>query len=121
MPRFALQNKLYCGSLPQQFKDLTWVEEMIWLMRIWSPSRGLAPRRRYDITGIVDWIYIPSEIHEKNSEFIIQFYSNINVVSMARIRGTRFINHRTFSSQDFFHCEVIYSFVTFSDGLLLLL
>jgi hypothetical protein len=29
MPRFALANKLYRGYLPEQFKDLTWVEEMV--------------------------------------------------------------------------------------------
>ena len=28
MPRFALANKLYRGTLPEHFKDLTWVEEM---------------------------------------------------------------------------------------------
>ncbi|KZT29851.1 hypothetical protein NEOLEDRAFT_1209567 [Neolentinus lepideus HHB14362 ss-1] len=29
MPKFALSNKLYRGSLPDQFQDLTWVEEMM--------------------------------------------------------------------------------------------
>jgi hypothetical protein len=29
MPKFALANHLYRGSLPMQFKDLTWVEEMV--------------------------------------------------------------------------------------------
>ncbi|KAG1823157.1 hypothetical protein EV424DRAFT_1321499, partial [Suillus variegatus] len=29
IPRFALANHLYRGSLPVQFRDLTWVEEMV--------------------------------------------------------------------------------------------
>jgi len=29
MPRFALANNLYRGLLPEEFKDLTWVEEMV--------------------------------------------------------------------------------------------
>ena len=29
MPRFALANKLYRGRLPDEFRDLTWVEEMV--------------------------------------------------------------------------------------------
>ncbi|KAG1876927.1 hypothetical protein C8R48DRAFT_591057, partial [Suillus tomentosus] len=29
VPRFALANNLYRGSLPAQFRDLTWVEEMV--------------------------------------------------------------------------------------------
>ncbi|KAI0754460.1 hypothetical protein C8Q80DRAFT_1093390, partial [Daedaleopsis nitida] len=29
MPKFALANNLYRGELPEQFADLTWVEEMI--------------------------------------------------------------------------------------------
>jgi len=29
IPRMALANKLYCGVLPLQFQDLTWVEEMV--------------------------------------------------------------------------------------------
>jgi ATP-dependent exoDNAse (exonuclease V) alpha subunit len=29
MPKFALANKLYRGELPPEFKDLTWVEEMV--------------------------------------------------------------------------------------------
>jgi len=29
LPKFALKNGLYRGSLPDRFKDLTWVEEMI--------------------------------------------------------------------------------------------
>ena len=29
IPRYALANKLYRGELPIQFKDLTWVEEMV--------------------------------------------------------------------------------------------
>ena len=29
MPRFALANNLYCGCLPSQFSDLTWVEEIV--------------------------------------------------------------------------------------------
>ncbi|KAF8901496.1 hypothetical protein CPB84DRAFT_1914346, partial [Gymnopilus junonius] len=29
IPKFALANNLYQGSLPAQFHDLTWVEEMI--------------------------------------------------------------------------------------------
>ena len=76
-----------------------------------------APLRYYRNCGLDIYSFGNSR---KKFEFIIQFYSNINVVSMARIRGTRFINHRTFSSQDFFHCEVIYSwifsFVAFSDA-----
>jgi hypothetical protein len=28
MPRFALANNLFRGELPEQFKDLTWIEEM---------------------------------------------------------------------------------------------
>ena len=27
LPKFALANKLYWGSLPDKFRDLTWVEE----------------------------------------------------------------------------------------------
>ncbi|KAG2134231.1 hypothetical protein BD769DRAFT_1714369 [Suillus cothurnatus] len=29
VPRFALANKLYRGQMPPQFRDLTWVEEMV--------------------------------------------------------------------------------------------
>ena len=29
MPRFALANKLYRGHLPEEFKDLTWIEECV--------------------------------------------------------------------------------------------
>ena len=29
MPKFALANHLYRGSLPSQFSDITWVEEMV--------------------------------------------------------------------------------------------
>lgn len=29
MPRFALANKLYRGRLPEEFRDLTWVEERV--------------------------------------------------------------------------------------------
>ncbi|KAF9782846.1 hypothetical protein BJ322DRAFT_1100727 [Thelephora terrestris] len=29
MPRFALANKLYRGRLPEQFHDLTWIEERV--------------------------------------------------------------------------------------------
>jgi hypothetical protein len=29
MPQYALANNLYCGQLPAQFSDLTWVEEMV--------------------------------------------------------------------------------------------
>ncbi|KAI0362717.1 hypothetical protein OH77DRAFT_1500325 [Trametes cingulata] len=29
MPRFALANNLYRGTLPSEFHDLTWVEEMV--------------------------------------------------------------------------------------------
>ena len=29
LPKFSLKNKLYCGSLPPEFQDLTWVEEMV--------------------------------------------------------------------------------------------
>ncbi|KIM83355.1 hypothetical protein PILCRDRAFT_46336, partial [Piloderma croceum F 1598] len=29
MPKFALANGLYRGQLPEQFSDLTWVEEMV--------------------------------------------------------------------------------------------
>ncbi len=28
LPMFALRNGLYCGHLPERFRDLTWVEEM---------------------------------------------------------------------------------------------
>jgi hypothetical protein len=29
MPKFVLANDLYCGQLPEQFSDLTWVEEIV--------------------------------------------------------------------------------------------
>ena len=29
MPCFALANKLYCGTIPAQFADLSWVEELV--------------------------------------------------------------------------------------------
>ena len=29
MPCFALANKLYCGHLPEEFQDLTWIEERV--------------------------------------------------------------------------------------------
>jgi hypothetical protein len=29
MPQFALANRLFRGSLPSQFSDITWVEEMV--------------------------------------------------------------------------------------------
>jgi len=29
VPKFALKNKLYRGHLPQEFQDLTWVEEQV--------------------------------------------------------------------------------------------
>ena len=32
VPRFALANHLYWGKLPDKFKDLTWIEEMVCAM-----------------------------------------------------------------------------------------
>ena len=29
MHRYALANKLYRGRLPQEFRDLTWIEEWV--------------------------------------------------------------------------------------------
>jgi uncharacterized protein DUF6570 len=47
--RLALENNLYCGVLPEQFHDLTWVEEMVLIcsLQIYSAaayyySRGQA-------------------------------------------------------------------------------
>ena len=28
LPKYALANKLYLGDLPEEFKDLTWVEDL---------------------------------------------------------------------------------------------
>jgi hypothetical protein len=29
IPKFALKNELYCGRVPDEFSDLTWIEEMV--------------------------------------------------------------------------------------------
>ena len=43
MPRFALANKLYRGRLPEEFQDLTWIEE--WMCA------------KYSITAVVTRLY----------------------------------------------------------------
>lgn len=52
MPRFALANNLFRGSLPDEFRDLTWIEEMVCsvyrntahVSRIYQSSDPLQPR-----------------------------------------------------------------------------
>jgi hypothetical protein len=35
MPKFALKGNLYCGSLPEHLKDLSWVEEQVCALVQW--------------------------------------------------------------------------------------
>ncbi|KAF8525305.1 hypothetical protein JB92DRAFT_2635616, partial [Gautieria morchelliformis] len=52
VPRFALKNDLYSGHLPEEFMDLTWVEEMVCslyrntahVMRLYDSSDPAQPR-----------------------------------------------------------------------------
>ena len=40
LPKYALANKLYLGDLPEEFKDLTWVEDLpVFEKRACSPNR----------------------------------------------------------------------------------
>lgn len=58
MPKFALANGLYRGELPNQFKDLTWIEEMVcclyrstaFVTRLYGSTDPKEPRRFYGNT-----------------------------------------------------------------------
>ena len=71
MPQFTLANNLYRGNLPEEFLDITWIEEMVCAI--------------FRITAHVTWLY---ESTDPKQPFIYHGNScahEVNVVSTASV------------------------------------
>ena len=77
MPRYTLANRLYRGRLPEEFRDLTWIEERVYakysntavVTRLYqssdlsqnvSSTANMLPRTPSDVNGILSVVFIGS-------------------------------------------------------------